>query len=195
MKQQMNIRYFKRNYSSRTIGFVLFFFFNLLGYQTALGQIILQNDASGINTSLSSKLTVCNGGVSSDTGILFTDDGSNDGNYADNHTRIDTVEICPTDNAHYVRVTFTDFDIELADTLGVYQGDLVAVRQGLGVDGVATGVGVSNAFGGWVSANCNAAINPSGCLTFILRTDGLNTKGSGWEARADCAVRLVWRFL
>ena len=145
---------------------------------------------SGDNTSTVFQMDVCNG-ASSSSSILFTDDGANDGNYSDAHARIDTIEICPTDQNHYVQVGFTTFDIEDQDQLEVYQGDLAAVSLGLPVHQVATGVGVSNAFGGWMYADCNSASNPSGCLTFILRTDGNNTKGSGWEANVGCATRAI----
>lgn len=187
MNQQMNSRDFKNNYSSRTISFVLLFFFNLLVFQTASGQIIMNYAADGSNTLTTSTLTTCTDG--SGTGILFSDDDSSGGNYSDAHARIDTVEICPTDYQHYVQVLFTSFDIEPnGDKLEVYQGDLAAVRLGLGVHNMATG---AQAFGGFVIADCNPIVNPSGCLTFIFRTDGDTEKGSGWDANVDCVMREI----
>ena len=52
-----------------------------------------------------------------------------------------------------------------------------------------TGQGVSQINGGWVTASCSLVDNPSGCLTFIFRTDGLNSKGSGWDGWATCEER------
>ena len=132
--------------------------------------------------------------------LLFTDDGNNDGNYADpiGHQRRDTVEICPQDKWHYVKVVFTKFDLEdttgmgTGDTLIVYQGDKAAVRDGtnpLAPAGSGTGVGVSKAFGGWIYAACDPDSNATGCLTFVFKTDGDNAKGAGWEAWVDCAKR------
>ena len=126
--------------------------------------------------------------------ILFTDDGKNDGNYNDSNHRRDTVEICPANKWQFVKVVFTDFDLETKDTLLVFDGNKAATRLDpnpgprIGL-GSGTGVGVSKAFGGWVYASCDPKINPSGCLTFVLKTDSLNTKGAGWEAWVDCADR------
>jgi len=50
----------------------------------------------------------------------------------------------------------------------------------------ASGVGASAAFGGWVQADCDPSINPTGCLTFVLETNGDNGKGTGWEAIVTC---------
>ena len=74
--------------------------------------------------------------------------------------------------------------------LEVYQGDLAAVRLGLAAHGVATGTGVSQAFGGWIYTDCNLAINASGCLTFILRTNGDNAFKFGGQdlSRFDQSV-------
>ena len=150
-------------------------------------------DSKGANTCTVEKLTSCNGDVTAD-GTQFTDDGFNDGNYADIRARLDTVEFCPTDKWHYVKVVFTQFDLEdsstgTGDTLIAYQGNKAAVRNGLMPDAKATGTGVSKAFGGWLDANCDPAKNESGCLTFLFKTDGDNAKGKGWDAWVDCAKR------
>jgi len=140
---------------------------------------------SKANTSKAYKLNNCNGTVSSDD-TRFTDDGSNDGLYADpmGGSRSDTIEICPKGSDYGVKVVFTDFDLEDGDELHVFQGNRAGVRAGTALGaGTGTGTGVSKAFGGWIDANC---VNTSGCLTFVLETDGDNLKGSGWDAWVDC---------
>jgi hypothetical protein len=159
------------------------------GLQNANAQVQMKY-TKGDTTRVNHKLEKCNGDVTSKS-VRFTDDGTNDGNYADLHERRDTVEFCPTDKWHYVKVVFTQFDLEDNDSLVAFDGNAAAVRAnraGLRL-GSGSGTGVSKAFGGWIDANCDPADNPSGCLTFILYTDGQNTKGAGWDAWVDCANR------
>ena len=149
-----------------------------------------QQDTTGVY-----KIEAC-----ADANVLYTDDNTGDGElYYDNHAADftgfvpfsrDTLEICPQDQWHAVTVTFTEFDIAFGDFLQVWDGDTAALNAGtaLHLGGVA-GTGVSNAFGGWVSANCDPGINPSGCLTFIFYRNGDNRKGTGWEAWVTCADR------
>lgn len=159
----------------------------LLGFKCAQAQITfpyaLTNDTMTVN-----KLTTCNGDPSNKS-VLFTDDNTNDGNYADDRMRRDTVEICPTTTHDYVKVVITDFDLEDGDTLFAYDGTKAQFRMGTApIIGTGAGVGVSKGFGGWVDASCDPKINPSGCLTFFFKTDGDNGKGTGWEAWVDCAA-------
>ena len=56
---------------------------------------------------------------------------------------------------------------------------------------MASARSVSDAFGGWIDAYADPAMNASGCLTFIFETDGDRAKGSGWEAWVDCAPRNI----
>ncbi|MFK7981670.1 MAG: hypothetical protein AB8G86_16930, partial [Saprospiraceae bacterium] len=51
--------------------------------------------------------------------------------------------------------------------------------------------GVSDAFGGWIDADCNPGKNASGCLTFIFNTTNDRKKGTGWEAWVSCGDRGV----
>jgi len=168
-------------------------FFCFAGLQSGQAQVAVKFTASD-TTSIAHKLDACNGDVTSSS-TRFTDDGTNDGNYADpvGHERRDTVEFCPKDQWHRVKVVFTDFDLEKEDTLLVFDGNRAAVRANAGQIGCGsgTGVGVANAFGGWKDASCSPSVNPSGCLTFVLKTDGMNTKGSGWDAWVDCEERDV----
>jgi len=162
----------------------------LIGLQNIQAQIKIEFSQSGLDTCTSLQFTTCNGPLT-ESSTLFSDDGNSDGNYADPRVRNDTVEFCPTDKWHHVKVVFTKFDIETSDDLlYVYQGTKKQIREeGLTFSQVASGVGVSQAFGGWVYADCDPAINETGCLTFLFTTDGDNQKGAGWEAWVDCAER------
>lgn len=155
------------------------------------------------NTLTTEQLMTCNGAPDSNS-TVFTDDGTNDGNYADDRMRRDTVEICPTDQHHYVRLVVSEFDLAEGDTLFAYDGNLIATRNTLvstgsgssagttaNLIGSGSGVGVSRGFGGWLDASCDPAVNPSGCLTFIFKTNGDNAKGKGWEFWVDCAERAI----
>jgi len=172
---------------------LVMFAFCLAGLQNANAQIVAAYAAADTTCTVNT-LAKCNGSVT-DKSTQFTDDGTNDGNYADLHMRRDTVTFMPEDKWSRVQVVFTKFDLEdtttagTGDTLLVYQGDKAAVRGGLAPAAKATGTGVSLAFGGWVDAECDPAVNPSGALTFIFKTDGDNAKGAGWDAWVDCAAR------
>lgn len=122
----------------------------------------------------------CAGTVSSNS-ITFKDDGV-DENYYDNIIRNDTVELCANDDQ--VRLVFTSFDLESGDTLFAYLDNLNALRNDPNpIFRSATGIGVSQAFGGWIDADC---FNDSGCLTFIFKTNGDGISGAGWDAWWDC---------
>ena len=157
-----------------------------LGINTASAQILMPNDdADGITSFTFSE---CSG---DDNQVPFADDGTVEGNYADDRARIDTTEICPTNAWSRVTVKFVNtFDIESMDFLEVYDGNQGAVDDAsAALIDAGTGQGVSQINGGWVTASCSLIDNPSGCLTFILRTDGLNSKGSGWDGWATCEER------
>ena len=193
---RMSLTLLKRLTPLGNIAFLLFFtlFFGSLHNLTA--QITIAYDSEGGNTCTVEKLTACNGTVTDGNSTQFTDDGANDGNYADSRVRLDTVEFCPTDKWHFVKVVFTQFDLEnpltgTGDTLLAFQGNKAAVSNGLAPASKATGTGVSSAFGGWIYADCDPAKNASGCLTFLLKTDGDNAKGAGWDAWIDCDKRNI----
>lgn len=178
-----------------------------IGLQTAGAQV--QDLGRGGEAKITSnsgcsqyKITACNNDGPSDSDAVnspkFIDDGLNDGNYADTMSimRNDTIEFCGEDAWHRVNITFTAFDLEdtiggMGDTLKVYQSNKAGLTATSVPAGVATGTGVSKAFGGWVAADCDPAVNASGCLTFIFKTDGDNAKGAGWEAWVDCEDRNV----
>ncbi len=159
-----------------------------LGLTCAHAQITTNYSINGDTTTLHS-LTTCSGDPST-TSTLFTDDNTNDGNYADNRMRKDTIEICPELAHHHTRVVITEFDLDEGDTLFAFDGNIQALKADAAIRiGTGTGVGVSKGFGGWINASCDPKINTSGCLTFVFQTDGDNAKGKGWEAWVDCAAR------
>ncbi len=172
----------------RRVALLFIFTWGYLGFTCANAQITASYSADG-NTSSTGTLTTCTGDPSTGT-TIFTDDNLNDGNYTDNRMRRDTVEICPVGDHSYIQVSITEFDLEMGDTLFVYDGNKSAFSMGgAPVIGTGTGVGVSRGFGGWVNANCDPRVNTSGCLTFLFKTDGDNSQGKGWEAWVDCATR------
>ncbi|MEM6318918.1 MAG: T9SS type A sorting domain-containing protein [Bacteroidota bacterium] len=183
--------------------FLVLFALCLAGLQNASAQVVMKYTKND-TTCTTFKLATCNGEPTS-TSTRFTDDGTNDGNYADptGHLRRDTTEFCPTDAWHRVKVVFTDFDLEGNDSLVAFQGkkselrgpftstaDSLTKRAALRPV-AATGTGVSQAFGGWIDANCDPDSNKTGCLTFILYTDGTNSKGKGFDAWVDCENRNI----
>ncbi len=140
-------------------------------------------------TNLSAQIVLGTGNLSTKTiscgsSQSFTDDGTTDGLYLDNVARKDSIIICPSTNGSQIKVSFTKFDIANGDRLLVYEGDIN--KNPTTTYKSATGVGASTAFGGWVQADCDPSVNPTGCLTFVLETNGDNGKGIGWEATVTC---------
>ena len=189
-----------------------------LGSQSANAQIKLALVDGPRDTCITApKLETCNEDVTAAKSMRFTDDGDNDGNYGDptgarggraaDGGRRDTIVFCAKDAWKTVKVVFNDFDLENLDTLFAFDGNKAEVEAAFAVLadagalpsaknrarliglGSGTGVGVAKAFGGWVNASCNPYLNKSGCLTFVLKTNGDNKKGSGWDAWVDCAAR------
>jgi len=170
---------------------------SVIGVQNADAQVLnLARDQVApmpVGANACYKLTTCNDNGPSDAAGIdsprWTDDGTNDGNYSDATARKDTIEFCPEDKWHRVKIVFTAFDLEENDTLFAYQGSKAEIAGGMIVPDTALLTGASRAFGGWIAADCNPRVNPSGCLTFEFRTDGQNTKGAGWDAWVDCEDR------
>jgi len=129
------------------------------------------------------QLTKCGGEK-----IQYTDDNFNaPGLYFDNTARRDTFQICPQNQWQRAIVTFAEFDLAPNDILRAYQGNVKALNADPTPSlETASGSAVSNAFGGWIGADCDPANNNSGCLTFIFETNGDNSKGTGWVAEITC---------
>ncbi len=114
----------------------------------------------------------------------FADDGSKDGLYLDTTARTDVYTICAQNQWQYLQFNFAEFGLSEGDTLYVYDGkDNTAP-----LIGKFSGAGVSQT-GGWVSSNCDPAINASACLTFELKTNGDNRKDIGWNGKFECKER------
>jgi len=88
---------------------------------TASAQIVADEDRTA-------QLSSCSGEVTT-ASTLFTDDGANDGNYADplGAPRTVTVEILPADAWSRVQVVFNKFDLAPGDELAVFQGNALLV--------------------------------------------------------------------
>ena len=125
------------------------------------------------------KTVTCSGNTT------FTDNNlAAGGLYFDDQARKDTVILCPNTSGHQVKVTFTAFDVANGDVLTAFDGD---IKKNSGATSQrASGNGVSNAFGGWVQADCNPANNPTGCLSFVFEVNGDKVKGNGWTATITC---------
>jgi hypothetical protein len=117
----------------------------------------------------------------------FIDDGLVDGLYQDDSIRNTAFTICPQNQWQTIMVNFKDFDLAQGDTLSVFEG-----LDTLGIPFTKmSGTGTSSANGGWVSANCDPAINEKGCLTFLFKTNGDRNKGRGWNATINCNDRAI----
>ena len=115
-------------------------------------------------------------------GCNFRSEGAEDNTlYADTSARNNVHTICPPSQWQRLFVTFSQFDLAVGDTLYVFEGtdtinSPIAKWNGTGVSQT----------GGWIKANCDPAINASGCLTFQFKTNGDNNKGLGWRASLSC---------
>ncbi|MEM6319932.1 MAG: T9SS type A sorting domain-containing protein [Bacteroidota bacterium] len=150
------------------------FFLCLFGFtHSASAQIRLDT------ATLAIKRTVSCGGSQT-----FTDDDSGNGLYFDEKSRRDTIVLCPNRTGRQVRVSFTSFDVASGDVLTFFDGDVT--KNPSAPSQTASGTGSSRAFGGWVQANCDPAINSTGCVSFEFFTNGDNGKGNGWQASITC---------
>ncbi len=106
--------------------------------------------------------------------------------------RNDTIAICPSASSEMIKVAFVEFDVAPGDTLMAYDGNLTALKNNTApLIGKSSGAGASKAFGSWVAANCSPNINPSGCLSFIFKTNGDYAKGTGWNSWVSCKNRAL----
>jgi len=177
-----------------------------LSLPSAFAQDIVITDNGETSNTSNSAVVDCDDAT---TTRLFTDDGTDDSNYADVTARMDTIEICPMDGSSRITVNFTDFDLAPGDSLFAFDGNIDSVRANADMIGIGSGSGVGvsqfcsfdrlDAAGdagtpngkGWVTASCSPRLNPSGCITFILETNGDNNKGAGWEAWVTCEERTI----
>ena len=121
-----------------------------------------------------------------DSTISFISDTANHTLYVDTIPRSDTMSICPPSQGQRVVVQFDAFDLATGDSLFVFNGKIpdTSIFVGSG-----TGVGVAQAFGGWVKADCFPEVNLSGCLSFVFKTNGDSQVSAGWESSVSCESR------
>ncbi len=163
MKKELTLR--------SAIPFVLFLLFCLFSSNVS-AQITLDTATVDVRT------------ISCSSSTSFTDDNVSSGLYFDEMARKDSVVICPNSAGRQVKVTFSTFDVASGDFLSAYDGNFLEDASPL--ISSASGTGASRGFGGWVAANCDPSVNPTGCLSFIFETNGDNVKGSGWQASITC---------
>lgn len=120
----------------------------------------------------------------------FTDQGGITANYPNNSNV--TTTICPTAPGDAVTVTFTSFNTEPAwDVLYVYNGAAAIPSQLIPSSNAAGNVpgGAPGGYWGNSIPGPFTSSNPSGCLTFVFRSDGSGTQ-EGWLANVSCGTTL-----
>ena len=100
-------------------------------------------------------------------GVTFTNSVDEHKQYVDTAACRIVHTICPTDQWKQISFNFSEFDLAAGDTLCVFDGKDTLNNQ------IAkwSGAGVSQT-GGWISSDCSPTVNPSGCLTFLFKTNG-----------------------
>ncbi len=138
--------------------------------QTAQAQDIILNNSNHGKTK-----NTC-------SGYLY--DNSKTGNYEANQDR--WVTICPpasTGNTGRISLTFEEFDIDVSDTVYIYQGpsinDPLLIPDAVGIT-YYQGNSLLN------KTVISPLTAPSGCLTIRLITDDQD-EGTGFKARIECA--------
>ena len=149
---------------------------NLCHYETACSgdQTIVMPFHS--NTGAIARLKDCK------ANNLFIDDGIH--LYRDEEIRNSSTTICPNVKGQILSVTFRAFDLAQGDSLWIYDG----IDSSSAFIAKGGGNSISQINGGWVTSSCDPNINPSGCLTFVFKTNGDKRKGTGWEATVSCEI-------
>ncbi len=115
--------------------------------------------------------------------VFFFDDNTIDGIlYTDEEARNDSIVLCSEGSISPLTLFFHEFSIANGDNLEVYNGDITSSSPSL-INNFS-GHGVS-ATGGWTASTCGSS-NPSGCISFIFRTNGDKIKSTGWKAKVVC---------
>ncbi len=106
---------------------------------------------------------------------VFYDSGNTNSNYTNGEYNVTTMN--PINNGDQVSVTFTSFNLEDgADNLRIFNGP----------DSSSPFIQEEYGFTGTNSPGTVTSTHPSGKLTFIFYSDGLNT-APGWTATVACA--------
>ncbi|WP_333810504.1 choice-of-anchor J domain-containing protein, partial [Flavobacterium sp.] len=119
----------------------------------------------------------------------FVDPGGVSGQYPNNFNNTATpVVICPTNPGDIVTVTFTSFNTEATwDALYVYDGPNTSsplISSGNPAGNVPGGL--AGGYWGTTIPGPFTSTHPSGCLTFVFRSDSSGTR-DGWTANITCA--------
>ncbi|MEC4049150.1 T9SS type A sorting domain-containing protein [Flavobacterium sp. SUN046] len=119
-------------------------------------------------------------------GGQFTDNGGATTNYLTNSNV--TYTICPSNPTDVVTVNFTQFNTEANfDALYVYNGSNTSAAQMASNNGAGfVPGGPAGGYWGNTIPGPFTASNPSGCLTFVFRSDS-SVSYSGWMADVVCA--------
>ena len=150
------------------------FTYTLFGIQPCI------NDSSVVTITINNcnNQTVCGG--------TFTDIGGAVNNYTNNSNL--TTTICPTNPGESISVIFTSFDIEVnQDALYVYAGvNSIPSAQISSANGAANVPGsIAGGYWGTTIPGPFTSNSIEGCLTFVFRSDEVNTSG-GWVANITC---------
>ncbi|WP_298221031.1 S8 family serine peptidase [Flavobacterium sp.] len=106
---------------------------------------------------------------------VFFDSGGTNGNYSNNENR--TITITPMNAGEKASVTFTSFDLEdQVDRLTIFNGPNTTYPF----------IVEEYGFTGTNNPGTITSTDPTGTLTFLFYSDGLNT-ASGWNATVNCA--------
>ncbi|MBS7786644.1 T9SS type B sorting domain-containing protein [Flavobacterium sp. CYK-55] len=109
----------------------------------------------------------------------FYDSGDATGNYSANEDY--QLTFCPATPGTYIQLTFTAFDIEIANNLR----DYMTIYNGTGTSGDI----IANYFDS-SPTDCSGVVtssDPSGCITVVFSSNN-NNQRSGWEATISCSA-------
>ena len=158
-----------------------------IGATTSSFQYTINGSAPCINdSSMAAILINCN--PPPVCGSIFTDEGGITANYQNNSNQ--TTTICPTGPGDAVTVTFTSFNTEvLYDAMYVYNGAVaIPSQQILSANPVGNVPGgIAGGFWGDTIPGPFTSTSQNGCLTFVFRSDALNTL-EGWVANISCTT-------
>lgn len=121
-------------------------------------------------------------------GGQFIDQGGLTGNYFNNSNQ--TYTICPSVPGEIVTVTFTHFDTETGwDGMYVYDGPTSSSNQISSANGGGNVPGgLPGSFWGNTIPGPFSSADPSGCLTFVFKSDSSVNK-TGWVADVVCELQ------
>ena len=127
------------------------------------------------NAQANPQFLISQGGTQTVCGADFYDNGGASANYGANRNDIITFRSSSPTNTHQI-CNFNVFDVHPSDTLYVYDGTSITAPL----------IGKYNNGNAHAPFGVRASVfNPSGCLTFRLKTNASN-QGAGWFATLLC---------